>query len=335
MKKILALIVLLTSLLCGNTSYAQRARMPQPLKPGDKIAIISPAGSHAYSIAERGRDELQKWGYVVEMGKSVGKNWHGYSGTPEQRRDDLLWALQDTAIKAIMCTRGGYGCSQVLSLVSPKVFRDNPKWIIGYSDVTALLSAQVRAGVMSIHGNMCDPIARDDSTCHALRYLLAGKMPLYNIGGDPHNKPGTARGMLVGGNLSVFTDIAASPYDFLDRDFIKGKDIILFIEDTNEDFQHIDRMLYQLKLRGVFKQIKGLIVGIFNGYSPGNGYKDMYDLIAEIVNDADIPICYGFPAGHRGRTNYPLIEGCPVTLNVAMDSATLQFNVPIRISRPD
>jgi len=323
-------IVALLAALAIVCAAARGARRPPFLRPGDKVAIISPAGAHPMSIADNGVRVMREWGYEPVMGKSVGKHWHHHSGTIEQRRVDLLWALQDTSVKAIMCVRGGYGSPQLLTDIPLEVFRHNPKWIIGYSDITALLSANVSAGNMAIHANMCDPIARGDTTIRALQYLLAGKLPCYRIANHKYNVPGKARGVVVGGNLTVLTQLADTPFDCLRRDLLRNQDIILFFEDTHEDFKHVDRMLHQLMLRGVISHVKGLIIGHFNDYSAGYGYTDMYDMMERYFSDLGIPVCYDFPVGHNSRNNFPMIEGCEATLVVGSDSTSLSFELPLR-----
>lgn len=327
-KTIFSLIGLVALLMLTAARVPTRA--PAFLRPGDKVAIIAPASAHPYSIVDSGIKHLTRWGYQPVVGRAVGKRFRSFAGTVKQRREDLLWALRDTSIKAIMCTRGGYGSAQLLCEIPLDEFRRNPKWVIGYSDITALHSAEVCAGVMSIHANMCDPIGRGDSTSRALQYLLMGKMPSYKVPAHEYNVKGRAQGILVGGNMSVLTDLAESPYDCLNRDLISRFDVILFIEDTHENFQHVDRMLHQLKLRGVLNHIKGLIIGHFNDYRKENGWDDMYEMFNLYLKDSKIPVCYGFPTGHIGRRNYPMIEGCPVTLTVADDSVSLDFNMPLR-----
>ena len=325
-----SILLLLLAIVAVSLSQARGLRVPPFLKPGDKVAIISPAGPAPQSIIDNGVKALTRWGYEPVVGPSADKRWHKYGGTIKQRRADLTWALQDTSIKAILCTRGGYGCAQVLNGMSVDLFRRNPKWIIGYSDVTALHSTSVSAGNMSIHSVMCDPIDRTDTVTRALQYLLAGKMPVYQVPNHRYNVKGTARGILLGGNLSVLTDLAESPYDMLRREVIHNQDVILFIEDTQESIHHVDRMLHQFMLRGIIGHIKGLIVGIFNHYGPDYGYTNMYDMMNEYFKDLPIPVCYNFPVGHDNSRNFPLVEGCPATLTVGDDSTTLVMSLPWR-----
>ncbi len=314
------------SLLAGSAIKA-----PAFLKPGDKIAIITPASAIDTAQVDTGYNVLKRWGFNPVKGKyALERLSTGFAGTIEQRKADLLWALRDPSVKAILCSRGGYGSVHLLCEIPLEEFAKHPKWIIGYSDITALHSAQVRAGNMSIHANMAGPLGYgggNDTTCRALHNLLLGKMPSYRIPAHKYNHTGTARGILVGGNMSVYGGLAESDYDFLTRDFLKAHDVVLFIEDVGERYDSVDRMLHLLKIRGVLGRIKGLIVGKFTEYSAVKGYDDMYDMIHRYIADLDIPVCYDFPAGHIGHQNFPMVEGCPVTLNVAADGVTLDFDI--------
>ncbi|MBR5101605.1 MAG: LD-carboxypeptidase [Muribaculaceae bacterium] len=315
-------------LLASFKVLAITPQAPPFLKPGDKIAVISPSGTHSLNVVDSARSAFSKWGFETVVGKNIGKSFHGFAGTIAQRKADLLWALRDTTIKAIMCADGGYGACHLLCEIPLKEFNAHPKWLIGYSDITALHSAQVVAGNMSIHGNMCYYLRKTggtDTLSLIMRDILLGKAPSYTVPGYSLNVPGTATGIVVGGNISVFTDLAGSQYDFLGADFVKGKDIILFFEDTNEDISHVDRMLHQLKLRGLLSHVKGIIVGKFKGYKAIKGYKSMEDMLSSYLKHCKVPVCYDFPTGHFPDSNYPMIEGCPAKLTVAKDSVKLEF----------
>lgn len=304
-------------------------KAPEFLKQGDKIAILSPSSVPTnLDIIDKGADVLRQWGFKTVEGRYARANYHTYAGTPEQRVSDIMWALRDPEIKAIMCSRGGYGSANVLNLLPLDSLAKYPKWIIGYSDITGYLSAEVRAGNMAIHGNMCGRLAETGGTDKPSLWLcdmLMGKMPHYEVPGHEYNKPGKASGILIGGNMCVYGDIADTPYDFLDRSFIDGRDIILFIEEVEEPYSRIDRMFQHLILRGAMDKIKALVVGRFDGCKPSRGYNSVFEFIAEYVKDYDIPICYDFPVGHDENWNYPVIEGCPVTLEVSKDKVTMDF----------
>ena len=194
---------------------------PEFLKKGDKVAILSPSSVPTdLSIIDKGAKAIQSWGFQTVEGKHARSSYHTYAGTPEERVEDIMWALRDPSIKAIVCSRGGYGAANCLNLLPLDSLKKYPKWIVGYSDITGYLSAQVRAGNMAIHGNMCGYLAKTGGTDQLslwLRDMLMGKMPRYEVPGNELNKPGKASGILIGGNMCVYGDIADTPYDFLDR----------------------------------------------------------------------------------------------------------------------
>jgi muramoyltetrapeptide carboxypeptidase len=242
----------------------------------------------------------------------------------------MLWALRDSTVKAILCSRGGDGAVQVLTRIPLEEFRNHPKWVMGFSDATALHSAEVSAGVMSIHCSMCDGISmrgERDSVNAIHRRLLRGELPTYKIPAHPLNQKGQAEGILVGGNLSVFCGLAGSEYDFLNR---ADEGLILFFEDTGEQMSKVDRMLHLLEIRGILSRVKGIVVGHFSKYkSPESGFADMYEMLHEYLRHYDIPVCYDFPVGHHSGYNYPFVEGCRVSLKVGQGGGgVLQFLRP-------
>ena len=290
-------------------------KRPASLKAGDKIAIISPASTPGDDNPDKAAATLRAWGFEPVIAPHVLAKCHMYAGTIQERCADLRWALQDSTIKAIVCTRGGYGSAMLLDPLTHDDFRRNPKWIVGYSDITALHSAMVCSGVMSLHANMGGALGsrgENDSINLMLRDVLMGSMPSYTVPAHPLNKMGSARGIVIGGNMAVFTNIGGSlEWDFLDRDNIRDKNIILFFEDVSESMARVNSMF--------------IIVGRFTEYEPSNGYTDMYEMLAETLNQYDIPVCYDFPASHDEDWNYPMIEGCQATLTVAPEGVTLTF----------
>ena len=301
--------------------------MPRPLKKGDRIAVISPSSSPTEKTVKEGCDILRQWGYVPVVGPHAMNEYHGFAGTADERAADLRWALTDSTISAIMCTRGGDGAVQLLTRISPSDFRRQPKWLIGFSDITALHSAMVQAGVMSIHGSMLHAISAQngtDSVSIMLHNILEGTLPTYHIAHNTLDQPGSAEGLLVGGNFSVLSGLAGSPYDCL----LRREPLILFIEDTDEEMTKVDRMLHHLEVRGVLQRLKGIIVGHFTDYKrPKNDFEDMNEMLHSYLRELDIPVCYGFPVGHK-RPNLPLIEGCRVRLNVSNAGTSLTFLMP-------
>ena len=311
-------------LMAGLDAAAQRRLvMPAALKAGDTIAIVSPSSKPDSTTIVKGCETLREWGYVPVVGPYALSDYHGFAGTADERAADLLWALRDSTVKAIICSRGGDGAVQVLQRIPLEEFRRHPKWVMGFSDATALHSAEVSAGVMSIHCTMCDGISmrQNRKALGRLQGLLEGELPGYEEAGHPLNQPGEAEGILVGGNLSVFCGLAGSEYDFLN-----GGDevLILFFEDTSESMSKVDRMLHQLEIRGILGRLKGIVVGHFSNYKkPESGFADIYEMLHEYLQHYNIPVCYDFPVGHHSGLNYPMVEGCRVRLKVRYDKTVL------------
>lgn len=300
--------------------------MPQVLKAGDTIAVVSPSSAPDSMTVAKGCMALREWGYVPIVAPHALKEYHGFAGTADERAADMLWALRDSTVKAVISSRGGDGAVQVLQRIPLHEFANHPKWVIGFSDVTALHSAEVAAGVMSIHGSMCDGIAargERDSVNAIMQRILQGQLPVYQVPAHPLNQQGEASGILVGGNLSVFCGLAGSDYDFLNR---VDDGLILFMEDTNESMSKVDRMLHLLEIRGILPKLKGMIVGHFSKYkSPENGFADMYEMLHEYLQHYHIPVCYDFPVGHHSRYNFPMVEGCRVHLSVGQSATRIEF----------
>ena len=313
-------LVIISLMLCWVLSLSA-----QFLNSGDTIAIISPSSATDTATINGGIQTLEKWGYPCIVAPHALADYHGFAGTIDERLSDLLWTLRTPSIKAIMCSRGGDGAAHLLSRISLDTLQQYPKMIIGFSDVTALLCAQARAAVMGIHGSMCHALKTyegNDTVSQALRGMLAGHLPTYRIAPHPLNITGKAEGIIVGGNMSVFNDLAGSDFDPL---FIDG--IILFIEDTGEGMSKVDRMLHNIEIRGLQKHIQAVIVGQFNKYKhPENGFDDMYSLLNEYLQHWHIPVCYNFPVGHAHLKNFPLLTGAKATLEVTPDEVVLHYN---------
>ena len=313
-------LVIISLMLCWMLSLSA-----QFLNSGDTIAIISPSSATDTATINGGIRTLEKWGYPCIVAPHALADYHGFAGTIDERLSDLLWALRTPSIKAIMCSRGGDGAAHLLSRISLDTLQQYPKMIIGFSDVTALLCAQARAGVKGIHGSMCyalNTYEGSDTVSQALRHMLAGHLPTYHIAPHPLNITGKAEGIVVGGNMSVFNDLAGSDFDPL---FIDG--IVLFIEDTGEGMSKVDRMLHNIEIRGLQKHIRAVIVGQFNKYKhPENGFDDMYALLNEYLQHWHIPVCYNFPVGHAHLKNFPLLTGAKATLEITSDKVVLDYN---------
>lgn len=295
---------------------------PSPLTKGDKIAIISPASHILPDYVDGACNAIAQMGFQPVVSNHCKGQCGGYSGTIEQRLADFLEALHNPEVKAILCSRGGYGVVHLLEYLSADDIAENAKWLIGFSDISALHAAMVASGVASIHASMAKHLTQfgvDDEATVALFNILQGKLPTYQTPSHAFNKPGTASGTLTGGNMAVLCGLLDTDFDLLSRGDI------LFIEDVGEEVYKIERMLYNLRLSGVLPMIKGLIVGRFTDYRNPDGNGDSMEQMAKrMVEPYDIPVAFDFPVGHVDE-NMPLIEGAQVTLTVA-DTVTLQFH---------
>lgn len=296
--------------------------IPQPLHPGDTIAIVSPSSKILPEYIDGAIARLESWGYRTVIGAHAYSNHGNFAGTPEERLYDLRMALHDPDVKAILCARGGYGAVHLLDDITPQEIRDNAKWIIGFSDISALHAAWVNAGVASLHAPMCKHLTLEPdsqaSTCY-LRAILSGTMPQYQAEAHPFNRNGVAHARVVGGNMAVLCGLLRTPYD------IFQENTILFIEDVGERTYKVERMLYNLELAGVLPRLAGLIVGQFTDYKEDPGMcATMYEMIATRVARYNYPVAFGFPVGHV-TDNHPIIEGAEATLSVTSQGTILRF----------
>lgn len=293
---------------------------PKSLKKGDQIAIISPAGSVTESQLENGLKLIKSKGYEPVLGKHLYTNYsngYSYAGTEKERMSDMNWALNDEGISAIWASRGGYGCQHLLRNLKLSKFRKNPKWYIGYSDNTVIQSYLLKNQFASIHGQTVKTSSFGVSQeSYDLTFdILEGKLPKYSIGKSLFNKGGDIEGQLIGGNLALIYALLGTPYSF------NFKDKILFIEDIGENYYALDRMMISLDLAGVFRQIKGLIVGGMTNMGnekDNKNYEESFDefayqIISERLKKYDFPTVFGFPNGHI-YDNRPLIIGAKVAL---------------------
>lgn len=299
---------------------------PAPLRQGDKIAIVSPAGAVDPAKVEGAVQVLTEQGYRVEvMPHALGR--HGnFSGTPEERYSDMEKALLDPEVKAILCSRGGYGVVHIMDRLAALPLRENAKWIIGYSDISALHALMSSEGIASIHSPMAGQImlGREDPDTDSLLRILEGETPVYTFPSHQYDRQGIATGKLLGGNLAVLAELISTPYDIIQPD------TILFIEDISEPIYKIERILYQLRLSGVLKNLRGLIVGQFTEYHPDANYNDMETMIRNAVSGYNFPVAFNVPIGHVDH-NIPVIESAEVTLKVSPSGTnSLIFHRPAR-----
>lgn len=285
---------------------------PRPLKKGDKIAICSPAGYIDAKKVYGAVDELRRQGWnPVVMPHTLGR-WGHYSGTPQERYSDLAAALTDPEVRAVLCSRGGYGVVHIMDDIAALPLADDPKWIIGYSDISALHAVMASKGIASIHSPMAVQVMKGDSDVDtaSLFAILRGERPAYVFPGHDYDRHGIATGTLLGGNLAVLAELINTPYDIL------RPDTILFLEDVSEPIYKIERIFYQLRLSGVLAGIRGLVVGQFTEYKPDENYADMETMIRDLVAPYSCPVAFNVPVGHVDH-NIPLIESAKVTLKVS------------------
>lgn len=285
------------------------ATIPPYLKPGDTIGIVCPAGYMPLEKAQTCIDSLQTWGFRVKIGNTLGGNSTNYfSGTDEERLQDLQQMLDDDEVKAVLCGRGGYGLGRIVENLRFKKFRKNPKWIIGYSDVTVLLShIYANYKIAGLHSPMAAAFndgGAETGYVLSLRHALAGKPYEYRCPAHPFNKNGEATGVLVGGNLSLLVHLSGTSSD------INTKGKILFLEDVGEYLYNIDRMLWHLRRNGKFDKLAGLIIGGFTDIKDTERPfgQSIDEIIHDLVKDYDYPICFGFPVSHSIE-NYALRTG--------------------------
>lgn len=282
---------------------------------GDTVAVVAPAGAFDPSLLSPAVDVLSQAGYQVKvMPHAVGRS--GSYSAPEARRwADLRDAMLDPGVAAVMCARGGYGATHLLgqldALVSSPGYTH--RWLIGFSDISALHAVMVSRGYVSVHAPMLRGLVRDASpqTGDTARLLamLAGRPELLEFASDPRNREGVARGILTGGNLSVLSALLATPYNIIQPGSI------LFIEDINEPIYKVERIFWQLRHAGILQCLSGLMVGDFTGSQPDRNHTHIYDMIAEMTAPYAYPVAFGLPVGHGGR-NAPMAVGSQVSLCV-------------------
>ena len=297
--------------------------IPPYLSPGETIGLVCPSGYMPYEKASVAIETLTGWGFNVVPGKTLGTQFHCFSGTDRERLNDLQLMMDDGNIKAIFCARGGYGMGRIIDRLSFKKFRKDPKWIIGYSDITVLqLHLFSNYKIASLHAPMAAAFNDgefNNQYIQSLHDAMVGRRANYACPGNVFNQKGKASGILIGGNLSLLTHLAGTSSD------IKTKNKILFIEDVGEYIYNLDRMMYQLKRSGKLDDLSGLIVGKFTEMKdtviPFGQRPD--EVIRDIVKEYDYPVCFNFPVSHE-KENYALKIGVEYRLIVSGTSTELK-----------
>lgn len=335
MSKIHYFLLLSCMLFFFGTSNAQDASIQQNqtaliqplyLKAGDTVAIVAPSG-----ILKNRNDEVQRavallksWGLNPIVGKHVFSQDDHFAGTDAERCEDFQNALDDPTVRAIWCARGGYGTVRILDKLDYTKFRKHPKWIIGYSDITALHNQIHNEGFQSIHALMCVSLTKDlddiKESLSTFKSTIFGNQVNYTLKGSDYNRVGVANGLLVGGNLTVLHTMLGS------KESIDTSGKILFIEEIGEYKYHIDRMLQSMKRAGYFDNLSGLVVGDMSKMRKNTTLwgTSVEQLILDALADYDFPIAFNMPAGHE-KDNRAMVLGKTVELKVEKTKTALMF----------
>lgn len=328
---------------------------PPSIRKGDTIAIISPATEVKPHWIRGAVAELKRRGYhPVVMPHALGPRCGSFAASDAQRLADLREAISNPGIRAILCARGGYGCIHLLSKQLQKSVADNPKWIIGFSDISALHALWQKAGVKSLHCSMAKQLTLFDLESHEpdiidysrneiptsdelpLLKECVGNMfdilegrgdgPVYSAPSPEGAICGEADGEITGGNLAVLNGLASTPWDILDKEYLRGK--ILFLEDIGEKIYQVERMLTRLQLAGVFENVAGIVFGQFTEYQPDRNFSTMEEMISTRCREWGVkfPVALSFPIGHTA-VNRPIPEGAKALLSVTPAKTSLTISV--------
>lgn len=290
---------------------------PELLQENDTIGIAAPAGRIDIKEIEKAADFIRtEWKMQVKIAPQCKSKHHQFAGTDQERLQGMQMMIDDPKVKAILCARGGYGSTRIIDKLDFSPLLLNPKWLIGYSDITVFHGHLSKLGIMSLHATM--PRNFPDGTESLHKALTIGKTE-YSISTHKKSRPGKARGRLTGGNLSMIASIAGSVSD------IETSGKILFIEDLNEYLYHMDRMMGQLKRSGKLNNISGLVAGGFSDMKdyPTDFGKRPEDIILDAIGTRGIPVCFGFPAGHI-KDNRALIMGAETELIIEEQETKLK-----------
>jgi muramoyltetrapeptide carboxypeptidase len=301
---------------------------PPFLCPGDTVALVSPASWFPRHELDEGLRILRDdWQLKVLEGDSLLAVDGPFAGSDDLRRADVQRFFDDPAVRAVFATRGGYGCYRIADGLDLTGLRTHPKWLVGFSDVTVLLSLLYTNEVQSLHGLMPRQFGSPNraESLESVRQWLFGEMPAqYDVPAHPLNRVGQTTGPLVGGNLTLLVNSLGTPTD------VDFTGTILFIEDINETLFSLDRMMTQLRRTGWLSTLAGLVVGQFTDMQINTSLsfgKDAFGIIADAVSGYDYPVLFNFPAGHVDY-NLALPIGRTVTLSVSSSAGTMNFRTP-------
>ena len=288
---------------------------PENLQPGDLLGVVAPAGPVDAEVLEKGLKALKRRGFKILVGKHVLSRDRFLGGSDDERAEDLVAMFENSAVKGIICARGGYGVNRILHRITPRLVRKNPKIVIGASDITLLLlHLYQRCGLVGFYG----PMAAANFGCHPMK--TSGKQFVDLLTGKPEGKkltfakakvlrPGKAKGILTGGCMTLLCRSLRTPYE------VDTCNKILFMEDVNEAPYRIDGMLWQLQKAGKFKDVRGIILGEMVGCHPRSKQEGtLQDIYDDVFSELDIPILSGLPIGH-GKEMWTLPIGASASLD--------------------
>ncbi|MEO1031149.1 MAG: LD-carboxypeptidase [Bacteroidota bacterium] len=337
LRSLVLLIILTINFGLNHQLYAQNENdnsskmitdliQPPYLKAGDTVAIVAPSGilKNREREVQQAKDLLKSWGLYAIVGKHVFSKANHFAGTDDERCEDLQGAMDDSKISAIWCARGGYGTVRILDKLDYTKFKENPKWIIGYSDITALHNQLHNKGFESLHALMCVSLTQDlsevETSLETFKSALFGKPTGYTLEGTTYNRAGEASGQLVGGNLTMLHTMLGS------KESIDTSGKILFIEEIGEYKYHIDRMLQSMKRAGYFNDLKGLIVGDMTKLRKNTTLwgTSVEQLILDALSEYDFPIAFNMRAGHE-KDNRALVLGRTIKLEVSKTASSIIF----------
>lgn len=303
--------------------------IPKGIGKDGKVALIGPASRIKPEIVEglvrlyHEHPEEMPGSELIVYPSALDANASGsYAASLPQRVADFIDAWSRDDVELVICARGGYGCVHLLDYIDPDFIAAHPKWLVGFSDVSALHALLYKSGVASIHGGMAKQLVNNTNSGfggyrRVFKELVeASRLRLdYNVPAHPYNVTGEGRGVLLGGNLAVLNGLGGTPYDLMAESL--HQDVILFIEDVSEPIYAVERMLYRLHLQGVLGKVKGILVGQFTEWKPDRNYETMYDMIHSRFEEWGLrcPVAFDFPVGHND-CNVPLVEGAEVCLDV-------------------
>jgi muramoyltetrapeptide carboxypeptidase len=296
---------------------------PPRLKAGDKVGIVAPARKISSGQLKAAVETFQRWGLKPVLSKNIFSSKHSYlAGTDDERREDFQMMIDDAEVRAVFCARGGYGSTRIIEDIDFSSFKKSPKWIVGFSDVTAIHLRLASMGVASLHGTM--PIFFDQpeaqESVESIRKMLFNGNGEVAFNPEQYNRRGNATGQVVGGNLSLIMDALTTPSD------PDTKNKILIIEEVDEYFYKLDRMFTQLRRSGKLKDLAGLVIGHMTEIKNSDLAfgETAAEIVLHAVRDYAYPVAFSFPSGHR-NPNLAWIHGAPAVLDVSLNNVSLSY----------